>query len=168
MAIPETVTHQDKLLCVDTTAHPFLKAFGGHEGIEIFPLFLDPYNGVWMIRARFAPGLTLPMHFHTGVVHFYTMSGSWYYTEYPNQKQTAGCYLYEPGGSIHQFNTPADNDGPTDVIFLIVGANVNFMPDGSFISLSDAGQIKTWVDQAIRAQDNGMKYISAGIPGYSD
>jgi quercetin dioxygenase-like cupin family protein len=167
MTLPATITHQEKLLTVDTTAHPFLKALGGHEGTDIFPLFMDPYNGLMVMRASFAPGLTLPLHFHTGTVHMYTISGCWYYTEYPGQKQTAGCYLYEPGGSIHQFNTPRENEGQTEVIFMLSGCNVNFTQDGTYLGLSDAGVIKDWVDRAIREQDNGLRYIAAAVPTYS-
>ena len=51
------------------------------------------------------------------------MSGCWYYTEYPDQKQTAGSYLFEPGGSVHQFNTPADkNFDYQDVTLLVTNA----------------------------------------------
>ena len=167
MAMPEAFTHQDELLTVNTSAHPFLQNFAGHEGISVFPLFLDPGNGTWIMRARFKPGITLPLHFHTGIVHIYTMSGCWHYTEYPNQRQTAGCYLYEPGGSVHQFKTPADNTEDTDFLFIVTGANINFLPDGTYAGLMDAGQLKVWVDKAIVQQDNPLKYIAASIPTYS-
>ncbi|CAD6558306.1 hypothetical protein LMG27952_06606 [Paraburkholderia hiiakae] len=167
MALPESVTHQDKLLSINTHEHPFLMSLGGHPGVDVFPLFIDPHNGVWMMRARFKPGITLPMHFHTGVVHLYTLSGCWYYTEYPDQKQTAGCYLFEPGGSIHQFNTPADNMEDTDFLFMINGANVNFLPNGEYAGMLDANSLKGWVDLAINEQQSGVRYISSSIPTYS-
>ncbi|MCY1294242.1 hypothetical protein D9M70_435280 [compost metagenome] len=167
MALPSTFTHQDTLLSVNTNEHPFLKSLAGHPGIDVFPLFIDPYNGVWMMRARFKPGVTLPLHFHTGSVHLYTMSGCWYYTEYPDQKQTAGCYLFEPGGSIHQFNTPADNTEDTDFIFMVTGANVNFLPEGDYAGMLDAGALKGWVDLAIKEQDNPLKYIQTSIPTFT-
>lgn len=167
MALPEANTHQDKLLSVNTNEHPFVKSLAGHPGIDVFPLFIDPYNGVWLMRARFKPGLTLPLHFHTGAVHLYTISGCWYYTEFPDQKQTAGCYLFEPGGSIHQFNTPADNTEDTDFIFMVYGANVNFLPDGSYVGMTDACALKSWVDAAIKEQKNGLTYISAQAPAFS-
>jgi 2,4'-dihydroxyacetophenone dioxygenase len=168
MNAPETITHQDTLLCVDTNAGKFLKGLL-HPGISVYPLFLDPCNGVWVLRVKFAPGITLPLHFHTGTVHAYTMSGSWYYTEYPEQKQTAGSYLYEPGGSVHQFNTPADNTGDTDVFFVVTGANINFASEGgAYMGTMDAGWIKASIDQMIRDQGaDKMNYISAGIPTYT-
>ena len=101
-------------------------------GVDICPLFLDSENGTWVIRALFQPGLTLPKHFHTGTVHFYTMAGSWHYLEYPDQPQTAGSYLYEPGGSVHTFATDPDGEG-ADGFMVIQGCNVNFDEDGNFL-----------------------------------
>ncbi|HTR57371.1 MAG TPA: 2,4'-dihydroxyacetophenone dioxygenase, partial [Casimicrobiaceae bacterium] len=99
-------------------------------------------------------------------VHAYTMSGCWYYTEYPEQRQTAGSYLFEPGGSVHQFNTPLDNTEDTDALFVMTGANINFASEGgAYLGLMDAGWVKSWVDQAIKGQRaDKMNYISAGIP----
>ncbi|MNO88000.1 hypothetical protein D3C76_794340 [compost metagenome] len=95
------------------------------------------------------------------------MSGCWYYTEYPDQKQTAGCYLFEPGGSIHQFNTPADNTEDTDFIFMVTGANVNFLPDGEYAGMLDGGTLKAWVDVAIKEQNNPLKYIHPSVPTFT-
>ena len=93
MSTPDTITHQDKLLTVDTNAGGSQRtAPPRHQHLSAV---LDPLaNGVWVIRVKFAPGVTLPLHFHTGTVHAYTMSGCWYYTEHPGQKQTAGMYLF--------------------------------------------------------------------------
>jgi len=110
-------------------------------GIDVQPLFLDPQNGVWALRVIFAPGIALPKHFHTGCVHLWTMSGSWHYAAYPDQPQTAGCYLYEPGGSIHQFVTPATNREGTDT----------FM---------DAGWIEAMINELARQQGlDKVQYI---------
>lgn len=166
--IPEAVTHQEELLTVDTNISKFLEGLL-HPGIKAHPLFLDPQNGVWVLRVKFAPGITLPLHFHTGTVHLYTMSGCWYYTEYPEQKQTAGCYLYEPGGSVHQFNTPADNTEDTDTFMIVTGANVNFDAEsGQYINIMDAGMIKSWVDEGIREQGaSEMRYIAALVANFA-
>ena len=167
--VPEMITRQDKLLTVDTNLSKFLEGLL-HPGIKVHPLFLDPYNGIWVLRVKFAPGITLPMHFHTGCVHAYTMSGCWYYTEYPEQKQTAGCYLFEPGGSVHQFNTPLDNTEDTDAFFVVTGANINFATDasGAYMGTMDAGWVKSMVDKMIVEQRaDKMNYISAGIPAFT-
>ena len=167
MNAPEIITHQDELLTIDTNAGKFLEGLL-HPGIKVYPLFLDPYNGTWVLRAKFAPGVTLPMHFHTGTVHLYTMSGCWYYTEYPEQKQKAGSYLYEPGGSVHEFNTPADNTEDTDTFMIVTGSNVNFGSNKEYLGIMDAGLIKAWVDAAIKDQDaKHMTYIKAGVHTYA-
>ena len=168
MTLPETIKHQDALLTLDTSQLPCVK--GALPGVDIHPLFLDPENGLWVIRASFAPGVTLPMHFHTGTVHFYTLSGCWHYLEYPEDKQTAGCYLYEPGGSIHTFHTPEENEGPTEGIMVVAGANVNFDADGNYVNIMDAG----WIEQAVlaAAEAQGMSPLRYIKPkrgaGFSD
>ena len=167
MSLPEAFTHQDKLLTVDSNISKFLEGLL-HPGIKAHPLFLDPYSGVWVLRVKFAPGVTLPLHFHTGAVHLYTMSGCWYYSEYPDQKQTAGCYIFEPGGSIHEFNTPASNTEDTDTFMVVFGANVNFLKDGTYLNMMDASLIKAWADQGIKDQGlDKMNYISARVPQYT-
>ena len=166
MALPDAITHQDKLLTVNTNLGKFLEGLL-HPGIKAYPLFLDPHNGTWVLRVKFAPGITLPLHFHTGTVHLYTMSGSWYYTEYPDQVQRAGDYLYEPGGSVHQFNTPASNTEDTDTFMVVSGSNINFADDGTYLGMMDAGMIKMWTDQGIKDQGcDQMKYITAPVPPY--
>ena len=131
-------------------------------GVHIWPLFLDAENGLWVIRAKFEPGITLPKHFHTGTVHFYTTAGSWHYAEYPDQPQTAGSYLYEPGGSVHTLCTPEDGDG-ADGFIVVNGCNVNFDEDGNFINIMDAGWIEMMILEAAKAQGMGVpKYIKPG------
>jgi len=83
MSLPEVIQHQDFLLTLNTNEESIVK--DALPGVDVYPLFLDPENGTWVIRAKFAPGITLPKHFHTGVVHFYTLSGAWHYMEYPDQ-----------------------------------------------------------------------------------
>lgn len=133
-----TSTDQNKLLTLNVNQLPVLENALG-PGVGFQPLFLDPSNGIWCIRALFGPGITLPSHLHTGPVHAYTLSGCWYYAEHADQPQTAGSYVYEPASSTpHLFKTPADNTEVTEVIFLVFGANVNFDENGSFHSVMDA------------------------------
>jgi quercetin dioxygenase-like cupin family protein len=168
MTLPDPINHQDFLLTLDTSKLPWVK--DALPGVDIHPLFLDPENGLWVIYASFKPGITLPMHFHTGTVHFYTTSGCWYYLEYPDEKQTAGCYLYEPGGSVHTFHTPEDNEGPTEGIMMVQGANVNFDADGNYMGMMDAGWIEEAVVAAAKAQGlSPLRYIKPKRgAGFSD
>ena len=157
--IPQVVTLQKELLTIDTTNAPFIRD-ALMPGIDVQPLFLDPQNGVWVLRVLFAPGVTLPRHFHTGSVHLWTISGRWNYVEHPEQPQTAGCYLYEPGGSVHQLQTPADSTEPTDTFMVVTGCNVNFDDQGNFINIMDAGWIESMVNHLAAEQGLGkVKYI---------
>lgn len=168
MAFPLEVDRKDYLLTIDTNTAPFLKGVM-MPGINVSPLFLDPTNGLWVLRVKFEPGVILPIHFHTGPVHFFTISGSWHYAEFPNQVQKAGSYLYEPGGSIHQFVCPATNTEDTDSFMMVTGTNINFDANGEYLGILDAGQIKALVDQAAKEQGfPSAGYISPGETNYID
>jgi quercetin dioxygenase-like cupin family protein len=110
------------------------------DGTHLQVLQIDIDAGLWVIRTKFDPGVTVQRHKHTGEVFAFTIAGSWKYLEYP-EVNTAGSYLYEPAGSIHTLTVPADNDGPTDVWFAIKGANLNLDENGNVESVIDAGFI---------------------------
>ena len=158
--------HQDKLLTINTSDVPILRDTLG-PGIDVQPLFIDQEQGIWVIRAIFAPGVTLPRHFHTGQVFAYTLRGKWNYVEYPDQPQTAGSFLYEPGSSTHQFQTPASNTEPTEAFFVVFGANVNFDDKGNFAGMLDAPTIMQIADALAPAQGHGKaRYVTrAGARG---
>lgn len=156
MTTPTSITHQDELLTVNIHDMSYLP--GAAPGSEIIPLFLDRENGIWVLYGKFGPGTKLPKHFHTGTVHFFTTKGQWNYLEYPQNPQTAGSYLYEPGGSIHTFSVPDDAREPAEGFMVVYGANVNFEGD-KFIGIRDAGAI----------EDGILKYVkdkNIPIPGY--
>jgi len=156
MTTPTSITHQHELLTVNIQDMSYLP--GAAPGSEIIPLFLDRENGIWVLYGKFTPGTKLPKHFHTGTVHFFTTKGQWNYIEYPQNPQTAGSYLYEPGGSIHTFSVPDDAREPAEGFMVVYGANVNFDGD-KFIGIRDAGAI----------EDGILKYVgdkNLPIPGY--
>lgn len=152
MTLPEVVTHQDRLLTVNI--HESGEFPGSGPGSTVIPLFLDRENGIWVLYGKFAPGTRLPPHFHTGTVHFFTTKGQWNYVEYPDDPQTAGSYLYEPGGSIHTFSVPADANEAAEGFMVVYGANVIFS-EGEYQSVRDAGAIEEAILPAAR---------KAGIP----
>jgi len=157
MDFPTTINHQDRLLTINKNETGEVK--NTLPGVHVTPCFLDAENGVWVLYARFDPGTLLPKHFHTGTVHFYTTAGSWAYVEYPDDVQTAGSYLYEPGGSIHTFNTDEGTEG-----FMVVnGANINFNEDGSFMNIMDTGWIEEMIHTAASANGQAVpRYIRPG------
>lgn len=160
MTLPTMAHHLERLLCVHTEQEKLIKNV--LPGVHIYPLMLDVENGVWVLRAQFDPGVTLPNHFHTGTVHLYTLSGCWHYIEYPEDKQVAGSYLFEPGGSIHTFHTPQSNEEITDTFMIVAGANINFDPDGNFINVMDAGWIEEIMLAAAKSQGITPRYIKPG------
>ena len=76
------------------------------------------------------------------------IQGRWEDREYPGQPQTAGCYLYEPGGSVHTFFCPVDNTEDTIALACIDGTQVSFSEDGAFHSVMDAVSLRYLVETA--------------------
>ena len=110
------------------------------DGVVFQLLRVDLEAGLWVVRARFDPGVTIQRHRHTGAVHAVTLSGSWRYLEYP-EVNTAGSYLFEPAGAVHTLHVPATNDGITDIWFAIRGANLDLDADGNVEHVLDAGAV---------------------------
>jgi 2,4'-dihydroxyacetophenone dioxygenase len=108
------------------------------EGVAFQLLQADIEGGLWVVRIRAQPGVTIQRHKHTGEVFAYTIAGSWKYLEYP-EINTAGSYLYEPAGSVHTLNILKSNSGITDVWFAIRGANLNLDDKGTVEAVIDAG-----------------------------
>lgn len=131
-----TVTDQLAVRHLPDDAAPWV----GSDGIELKLLRVDLDTGTWVIRNRFAPGVQLPVHRHTGAVEGFTLAGRWRYLEY-DFESVAGSTIYEPAGSVHTLHVPADNDGPTDVLFVIEGALLYLDADGAVESVVDAGTV---------------------------
>ena len=135
-------------------------------GIHIKPLRLDPEKGQVVLMATMAPGCLLPIHYHTGTAEVYTFSGCWRYAEYPDQPQTAGDYLYEPGGSVHTFYCPEDNTEDTVVLLWMEGAQIGFNQDGTLHHINDATSIQHVTETVSAAQGTGpVGYIHGGAAG---
>ncbi len=107
------------------------------EGVTFQLLHADIEAGLWVIRVRFQPGVTIQRHKHTGEVFAFTLKGSWNYLEYP-EVNTAGSYLFEPAGSVHTLHVPESNSEVTDAWFAIRGANLNLDEQGNVESVVDA------------------------------
>jgi quercetin dioxygenase-like cupin family protein len=110
------------------------------EGVVFQLLQVNTETGLWVIRVRFEPGVTIQRHRHTGEVFAFTISGSWRYLEYP-EINLPGSYLYEPAGAIHTLHVPATNKEVTDVWFAIRGANLNLDASGNVEAVLDAATV---------------------------
>ncbi len=166
--LPIVALDQSELLTVNEADIPLVTNALG-EGVHFKPLRLDLERGEWVVLATFSPGAKIPLHYHTGTVDAYTLSGSWHYGEYADQLQTAGSYMFEPGSSVHTLMCPESNTEDTVVLFSVTGANVNFDEDGAFHSVLDAALIRHLTDQLSEAQGLGeLRFIAGGEAGYSD
>lgn len=157
MPLPSAVNSQDRLLTLNINDLPELPS--ELPGTWVRPLYLDRENGTWVLYARFEPGTVLPTHFHTGTVHFFTTKGRWNYAEHAGDPQTAGSYLFEPGGSVHTFTVPADAEEAAEGFMVVHGANVNFV-NGEYHSMMDTCAIEDSILAAVKAGIIGMpRYI---------
>ncbi|TQE18528.1 hypothetical protein SipoB123_33865 [Streptomyces ipomoeae] len=160
--LPIVALPQGELLTVSDHDLPLVKDAMG-PGIHVQVQRLDMERGEWVVKVTYDPGVAIPMHYHTGIAEVWTLAGSWHYAEYPNQPQTAGSYLYEPGGSVHTLIVPETNTEPTVQLVRVSGANVNFNEDGTFHSILDAVSIRFLGDML--AADQGVAdlgYIDGG------
>lgn len=132
-------------------------------GLSVKLLIADVEGGFFIVKTRFQPGTELPRHMHTGAVHGFTESGSWYYREYgPESLNVAGSYIYEPAGSTHQLIAPAENTEPTDAYFIIHGAFMNYDADGNFIGHFDAAVTRDAYIAKLREQGDPIPAFIEG------
>lgn len=117
---------------------PFVQA---REGSTLQVQKIDLNQGLWIVRTRFEPGVTIEKHYHTGQVHAVTFDGAWYYKEYPEYVNRKGSFLYEPAHSVHTLTISAENTGVTDIWFAIWGANLQMDDQGNVTSVTDAQSI---------------------------
>ena len=105
-------------------------------GVKLKVLQVREEEGLWIIRNRFAPGVQVQTHRHTGPVFGYTVAGAWKYVE-SDFVNRAGSFLYEPARSVHTLMVLDDNTEETDVWFHMYGANLNLDADGNVESVTD-------------------------------
>jgi quercetin dioxygenase-like cupin family protein len=155
-------------LSLDDDQVPYAERWLGVEGIDLKVLVSDVEGGFFVVRVRFAPGIQLPKHLHTGAVHAYTFSGRWSYLEYPDSaSSTAGSYLYEPPGSVHTLKVADDNTETTEALFVVGGAMVLYEEDGSVMDVIDAATHKRDYFALLREQGKPLpRIIEGGRAGY--
>ena len=103
---------------------------------EMRLLQVDPDREMSVTHGLMAAGLAVGTHRHAGPVQMWTMSGSWRYLEHEFVNR-AGSYLYEPTGSVHTLQVPADNDGPTEVLSIVYGDVEYLDPYGDVLYVSN-------------------------------
>jgi quercetin dioxygenase-like cupin family protein len=148
---------------------PYAEDWLGIRGIGMKVLVADVEGGFFVVRVRFAPGIQLPTHLHTGAVHAYTFSGEWTYLEYPESPPNrAGSYLYEPPGSTHTLKVAGHISEDTEALFVVGGAMVLYGEDGAVIDVIDAATHKRDYFAMLRAQGIPLpRIVEGGRSGYS-
>ncbi len=131
----------------------FADDWAGTPGIALKLLMADIEGARFAVRIRFAPGILLPPHKHTGEVHAFTLAGEWSYLEHPaTPPSRAGSYLFEPPGSTHTLKVADHNSGDTDVVFIVYGAMIHLGIRGEVLAIGDAeSHLRDW-PAALRAQ----------------
>ncbi|WP_338759433.1 2,4'-dihydroxyacetophenone dioxygenase family protein [Massilia sp. METH4] len=154
-------------LHVDTNNFPYARDYTS-PGLDLMLLQADIEAAVTTVRIRFQPGMQLPTHKHTGIVHAYTLAGSWRYLEYPDSPpNTAGSYLYEPPGSTHTLKVDDDNTGVTDVVFIVYGAMLILDDGGNVVAVFDAqSQTEHWQATLLAQGQAVPSFIRGGTAGY--
>jgi quercetin dioxygenase-like cupin family protein len=132
---------------------PFADDWADTPGLRLKLLMADIEGARFTVRIRFAPGILLPPHKHTGEVHAFTLAGEWAYLEHPNNPPSrAGSYLFEPPGSTHTLKVADHNTEETDVVFVVYGAMIHSGPQGEVLAVGDAeSHLHDW-PAAVRAQ----------------
>ena len=125
---------------------PFADDWAGTPGVRLKLLMADIEGARFAVRIRFAPGIVLPPHKHTGEVHAFTLSGEWSYLEHPDPPASrAGSYLFEPPGSTHTLKVAEHITEETDVVFVVYGAMMHLGPDGEVLAVGDAeSHLRDW------------------------
>lgn len=121
---------------------PWAECWAGDPRIRLQLLMADIEGQRFAVRMQFAPGLQAAPHKHTGEVHAITRAGSWAYLEYADSPANVpGSYLFEPPGTTHTLKVADDNDGATDVIFIIYGAMLHLDESDRVIGVTDAESV---------------------------
>ena len=76
-------------------------------------------------------GLTLPTHYHTGIVIGHTIKGAWRYIEH-DWVSSAGGTVYETAGSAHTPESCGEEEA--EVFLVIVGELLFLDADGTVVA----------------------------------
>lgn len=120
-------------------------------GVQLRPFLFDVSNGAWSSLLRIEPGKQLACHYHTQVVHGYTVAGSWRYLEH-DWVAKAGTYIFEPPGELH-----------TLVADPAQGMTTFFVTRGSLIYTDAAGKQTGYEDVFTRLALCHAHFRSAGF-----
>jgi anti-sigma factor ChrR (cupin superfamily) len=76
------------------------------KGAAFKLLSADPDSGRFTLLIRFDKNCHAPAHRHIGAVEGMVLEGGFHYADAPGQRFTAGVYLLEKDGAVHQPISP--------------------------------------------------------------
>ena len=117
---------------------PWVDAGGG---TELKVMMVRDDEGLWIVRNRFAPGVVIQTHRHTGPVYAHTLSGSPGSTPSIRRSTGPGRSCSSRPAASTPSPCPEDNTEPTDVWFQIHGVNLNLDADGNVESITDGSGV---------------------------
>lgn len=71
-------------------------------------LSADEQSGRFTLLIKIEKGVRAPAHRHIGAVEAYILEGGFYYSDAPEFRFSAGTYLFEPEGTLHE---PVSEEG---------------------------------------------------------
>jgi quercetin dioxygenase-like cupin family protein len=101
-----TAKPNDTLFAVQANDLPWVD--WAMPGSKFKLLHADPKTGFFTLMIKFEKGVTAPVHRHIGTVEGYMLEGGFHYADDPSIRFTAGSYLFEADGAVHQ---PVSPDG---------------------------------------------------------
>jgi 2,4'-dihydroxyacetophenone dioxygenase len=104
-------------------------------------LHADPESGRFTLLIKLDKGFTAPRHRHAGAVEGMILEGGFHYLDQPEIRFTAGSYLLERDGAVHE---PVSPEGA--IMFAVFHGPVEGMDkDGNIIGSIDwKWHVRTW------------------------
>lgn len=145
---------------------PEAEMWFGDVGVNLKLVFAHVEKAIFAVKIRFAAGVRLATHIHTGSVYAYTLKGKWQYLEYGNAApNTPGSFLFEPPGATHTLKI-ADDADDTEVFFLIEGAMLILDQENQVVAIFDAASTLRNYTEHLLAQGKTVPPVLVG--GFTD
>ena len=113
--------------CMDDDAYPWMPFAPYSNEVMVKYFKADPVRGEILAMLKVPPGVSLPMHHHTGTVIVYTVQGKWRYLEHDWIAGPGSC-VYETASSRH---TPLAIPGEKHdvIVFNVIVGELHYLDD---------------------------------------
>jgi 2,4'-dihydroxyacetophenone dioxygenase len=124
------------------------------QGAYFKLLSADPSSGRFTLLIRLDKGMAAPAHRHVRAVEGLVLEGGFHYRDDPDRRFTAGCYLLENDGAVHQ---PVSPEGA--VMFAVFHGPVEGLDDEGRVTgrIDWRWHLKTW-NAYVRSQGTSRRH----------